>query len=244
MITPLEELSINAWPALQTILDDGWILRLANGYTRRANSINPLYPCRQPVLEKIRRGEELYRSRGLEVIFKMTPAVYPPTLDETLAAEGYRVDAQTSVQTMDLKTSDWPPQNPVSLNENLSDEWFAAFCRMSSVSPQRASTLRQMLNLIAPRHCFASILFQNQVVACGMGVLQSGFIGFYEIVTDPGFRKQGYGQAIMQALMSWGQQAGAHTAYLQVMLNNPPALRLYARLGFKELYQYWYRVKA
>jgi N-acetylglutamate synthase len=27
------------------------------------------------------------------------------------------------------------------------------------------------------------------------------------------------------------------------MCNNTPALRLYARLGFQEVYQYWYRVK-
>ena len=36
---------------------------------------------------------------------------------------------------------------------------------------------------------------------------------------------------------------GAQGAYLQVMLNNPPALALYQRLGFAEAYRYWYRVK-
>src|SRR5512136_30546 len=98
MIKVIEELSINAWPSLQTMLYDGWVLRFANGYTRRANSINPIYPSGGDVSEKIQTCEQLYRDRGLNVVFKMTSAVYPAGLDDVLASQGYAVDAQTSVQ--------------------------------------------------------------------------------------------------------------------------------------------------
>jgi ribosomal protein S18 acetylase RimI-like enzyme len=244
MIIPLEELAINAWPALQTLLVDGWVLRLADGYTRRANSINPLYPTHQPILDKMRACEDLYRSRGQNVIYKMTPAVYPADLDATLEAEGYRLDAETSVQTVELTNNEFSVQHDVILSEELADAWLAAVCRMSSIDVLRAVTLRQILSLIVPRHCYASIQQQGEIIACGLAVVQEGFVGFYEIVTDLRFRRQGYGESIMQALMHWGQQVGAQTAYLQVMKNNPPALRLYAKLGFSELYPYWYRVKA
>jgi len=47
MIQRIEELSMNALPALSTVFLNGWILRFSNGYTRRANSVNPIYPSIQ-----------------------------------------------------------------------------------------------------------------------------------------------------------------------------------------------------
>ncbi|MDB5085123.1 MAG: family N-acetyltransferase, partial [Bacilli bacterium] len=36
----IEELTLNNWQPLQTMLYDGWLLRFAGGYTKRANSVN------------------------------------------------------------------------------------------------------------------------------------------------------------------------------------------------------------
>lgn len=88
-ITLLEELSLNAWPGHHTLLYDGWLLRFSEGYTSRANSVNPLYPGSITGLEdKIKECEDFYTSKSLPAIFKLTPASFPSNLEETLASDG------------------------------------------------------------------------------------------------------------------------------------------------------------
>ncbi|MBN1887451.1 MAG: GNAT family N-acetyltransferase [Thermoflexales bacterium] len=237
----IEELTLNAWPALQTVLYDGWILRFANGYTRRANSVNPLLFSTLDVEEKIASCEQLYRRRGLNVVFKMTPSNCPENLDDILARRGYQQDALTSLQTLALGDLDGSA-GACTLTETPSADWLDASCRLSETDGQRAATLRQILGNLVPRAGFASLCHDGRVIACGLSVVQDGFVGLFDIVTDAGFRNRGFGQQLVHELLAWAKAQGAHTAYLQVMLNNPPALRLYAKLGFQEIYQYWYRV--
>ncbi len=239
-----EELSMNAWPALQTLLYDGWILRFANGYTKRANSANPLYFSTANIEEKIRTCEQFYRRQNLDVVFKMTSSVYPPNLDEILVKRGYRLDSPTSVQSLELAQVDKRPTGISTLSETPTADWLDDFCRLSKIDKRRRPILKQMLSRLIPQGGFISMPCRvGPVVACGMGVAQAGFIGLFDIVTGVNFRKQGYGRQLVLDLLAWGKEQGAHTAYLQVMLNNAPALRLYSKLGFKEIYQYWYRIK-
>jgi ribosomal protein S18 acetylase RimI-like enzyme len=100
-----------------------------------------------------------------------------------------------------------------------------------------------MLENIIPKKCFASIQLDNKVIACGMGVLEHDFIGVFDIVVDVNYRNQGYGRQLILNLLRWGKVNGAKNAYLQVMLDNLPALKLYSNLGFQEIYKYWYRIK-
>jgi N-acetylglutamate synthase len=244
MIQTVEELSMNAWPALQTLVYAGWFLRFANGYTRRANSVMPLYAFGGEPLEKVLFCEKVYADQGLPTIFKMTAASQPAELDALLAARGYQADARTSVQLLNLSRLESVPNPDVNLESLETEEWHAAFCQMSGVGVERRETHRQIVRAIIPTKCFAAARLNGQIVGCGLGVMQEKVMGLFDIVVDKAWRRQKYGEQIVQSLLSWGQQQGVRQAYLQVMCNNPPALGLYAKLGFQEEYQYWYRVKS
>jgi hypothetical protein len=71
IIKKIEELSFDSWPALHTMLYDGWVLRFANGFTKRSDSVSPLHSSTFYVHEKIQYCEMGYKNRGLEAVFKI-----------------------------------------------------------------------------------------------------------------------------------------------------------------------------
>jgi ribosomal protein S18 acetylase RimI-like enzyme len=77
----------------------------------------------------------------------------------------------------------------------------------------------------------------------GLGVLEDHFLGIFDIVVDKAYRNTGVGYHIVDNILRWGKKMGADTAYLQVLNNNIAAIRLYEKMGFRECYQYWYRMK-
>jgi GNAT superfamily N-acetyltransferase len=243
MIRTLEEISMNAWPALKTIYYDGWVIRFANGYSRRANSVNPICDSKVVIDEKIRRCEQLYKSAEQKVIFKLTDAASPADLDTVLDLKGYEPDAPTSVQTLDLAHIGRTTDDDITINDKPTEDWLRQFIVMSKTDGRYLATLQEMLGKIAPKKGFFSITRESRIVACGLAVVDKNYVGLFDILTDPAHRRQGLGTRISANMLRWGKANGAKTAYLQVMDVNKPALRLYENLGFDEAYKYWYRVK-
>lgn len=83
----------------------------------------------------------------------------------------------------------------------------------------------------------------GKVVTVGLGVCDGKWVGLFDIVTDERYRRQGFGRAMVENLLAWGRMNGAQRAYLQVHRQNDPALALYDKIGFREVYRYWYRQK-
>ncbi|NEQ27386.1 MAG: GNAT family N-acetyltransferase, partial [Microcoleus sp. SIO2G3] len=73
LIRRIEERSLNAWAAPRSILLDGWILRFADGYTKRANSVSVLYPSNRSTEEKLQICQQIYAQQNLPLIFRMSP---------------------------------------------------------------------------------------------------------------------------------------------------------------------------
>lgn len=245
LIQKIEALSMNALPALKTVQKDGWILRFANGYTKRANSINPLYPWCEELERKIEACEQMYHEQHLPVVYKLTAAACPSELDRSLHAKGYDYVGETSVQVLSLAKIGEKPEAYVESYHRKDDKWFDHYCNWNHVREADQQTLKQMFDNIVAQTCYMLINDKDGTpCACGLGVLEDGYIGLFDIVTNKKQRKQGYGTQLIESLLHWGKENGAAFAYLQVVRANKPALTLYTKLGFEEMYTYWYRVKS
>lgn len=239
----IEELSLNQWPALSTMLYDGWVLRLADGCTKRSNSVSPIYGSTLDVDQKIRHCEDIYAANQLPAIFKITPFVHPIHLDTVLEQMGYALIDTTSIQTMKLDKLAEPRIQTIKIVEHVDPEWLEQYARLDQASTHKLNTMKRMLSNINTQKGFILLYQDGQAVACGLGVIERGFIGLYDIVTDAEYRNQGIGEQLILNLLKWGRANGATNSCLAVVANNAPAQRLYAKVGFSEVYKYWYRIK-
>jgi len=128
------------------------------------------------------------------------------------------------------------------LRDEKLDDFMELSCRFSGSSIEKHQTHGEILEAMPSRRFLASLEDSGQVVACGMGVLENEYFGLFDLITAPQQRNRGYGTQLVSSLLRWAQENGALHAYLQVVGSNAPARYLYAKLGFQELYQYWYRV--
>ena len=242
MIRQLEEISMNAWPSLQTFMYDGWILRFGNGVTRRANSIVPIYESTKEVEAKIEFCERLYANHKLPTIFKITSASTPANIDKVLEKKGYAIDAETSFQTINLYAEFVIDSScEISIDSCYSDYWLQCYMDFNNHDMCNFDTYKCLLDQIRTKKGLLLLKHNNKTVGCGLGVLEGEFIGLFDIVVSPEERSNGFGKAVVESLLNWGKREGATTGYLQVMLNNTPAINLYEKIGFREAYRYWYR---
>lgn len=243
MLRTIEELSLQAWPAFEEQIYDGWILRFAEGYTKRANSVNPLYGSVIDLTEKIAYCEKAYAERGLPAVFKLTGESTPAGLDRALEVRGYDRLDETSVRVLPLKDRRIA-EGAAEQYPHVCDAWLTAYIRCAGIdNANTVEKLARILRSIPEETFFAYVRGGTGIAACGLGVLDNGYLGCFDIAVDAAHRRKGYGGRIMEGLLAAGKQKGAKTAYLQVVAGNRPAEKLYDSLGFQEIYRYWYRRK-
>jgi GNAT superfamily N-acetyltransferase len=190
-------------------------------------------------MDKIAHCEAFYRDRAMPPRFKLTAASLPAELDALLSERGYEIEAPVSVQTRPL--GDVAAPDEVKVTDDPTPDWVAANIRIGGHGTWNPALFPELLDRIVLPTAYAAVWDDDEIIATGMAVAEADLAGLFEVVTDPSQRGRGLATEVVAALLAWGRARGAATGYLQVMLDNDPALRLYGRLGFTEAYRYWYR---
>ncbi len=252
MLLRFEEISNNAWPALQTIQYDGWLIRLGNGVTKRSNSVTMLYPSTLDPSVKVDYCEKVYLSQGITPCFKVTEISTPGGIDGILEEKGYFIHSEISFQCLDIsgcsvvkETASQPIVDAFEIRtgSQCGEDWIDEFIRMNGFDKSREPVYRDIMKQMITPKCIVSVLHGEKTVAVGLGVLEEQYVGLFDIVVDPEYRRKDLGRLVVDQILGWGRSQGAETAYLQVLCENQPAISLYQNMGFREAYRYWYRMK-
>jgi len=247
----LEERGFSAWPAPQNVYFGGWVFRLGGGFTKRANSANALgdrqdlrsdsinaWTPKREFSEVRAEAERLYDSKGLPTIFRLTP-IAGADADLALAEAGYRALDPSSVMMAPLETLSSVAGVKIEPGPGLA--WLNGVTAANGVAPSQRAIHDGIVKSIALPAAFATWIVDDRAMGFGMAVLDREAVGLFDIVVQPRARGRGGGGLLTRALMAWGRENGATSAYLQVVDANAVARRLYESLGFEDAYAYHYR---
>jgi ribosomal protein S18 acetylase RimI-like enzyme len=240
LVLGLESRLINAWPSFDYQVYDGWLLRLAKGYSKRANSASPVMPGATLDDALVDHMIAHFLAANVRPTFRLT-SLQAPEVDALLAGRGFPTIEPTHVLMKEVP-EECTVDASVLLETEATKRWVRETAQSYGGDKADDSILVEIVSRIRQNAVFATLDLDDRHVAWGLGVVERGYVGLYDIVVAPELRGIGLGRRILTSLMAWGRDEGAHTAYLQVREDNEVARSLYRDLGFTEAYRYAHRV--
>lgn len=245
-IIDLERAAAAHWRGTQEEWLGDWLLRAAEGFTGRANSVLPLGDPGLPLDEALAAVTQWYRARGLPPMIAVPePLEADPlgrALDNQLSQRLWLTrpgPAFVMLADLPLGVHADPAGREVRVSDEPDDAWAARYhYRGQDHLPPVA---RKVLTS-AEDQSFVSIRSGDDVLAIARVSIADGWAGLTAVEVNPACRRQGLGVAITAAACQEAELRGISHVFLQVEVDNAPAQALYKRLGFRYSHRYHYRV--
>lgn len=213
-IRALEHAAALAWPGVEQRWLGGWLLRAGHGITSRANSAIPLDMSAQ--IADLAAVRDWYRERDLPAWLALPERLLP------IRTPGIK-PARVMVRELPAPPS---AAATVTLAQQPDAGWRRIYERDVPVDVLTAVVDGQLAFATQPDR------------AVGRGAVTSApdgtaWLGISSVRVVPAHRRRGHARAVCEALLSWGAEAGAGRAYVQVEVDNLAAIALYTSLGFR-----------
>lgn len=239
-ITELELLAHRTWPCRKEEKIGDWVLREADGFTRRANSCLAIGDAAKPLPESVIAVEAWYRERELEPCFKITSSA-PSELDMLLGEKGWTIATPSIVmnRTLGQESSSLPVE--LSASAIPDSDWLRTVSLWDGETPDKSRRHRELAQRI---HTAGYLRWTTSegLLAVGLVAMDGVESYLYDVVVHPERRGRGIGRAFCQAAMDWAASCGTRSMALQVLESNTTGQKLYSSLGFQEHHRYHYRV--
>lgn len=214
-IRALEHAAALAWPGTEQHWCEGWLLRagpgIGQGHTSRANSAVPLlFSSSTAALPAI---IDWYARRDRQPWLALPERLLP------IKAAGIKA---TRVLTRDLTPT---AAGQVALSASPDATWLRTYQRDVPTDVLTAAI-------------DGTVTFATAEAGVGRGAVTTApdgvrWLGVSCVRVAESARRTGQARTVCSALQAWGAEQGATRAYVQVLEDNAPALRLYESLGFR-----------
>ncbi|MGV0807283.1 N-acetylglutamate synthase, CG3035 family [Mycolicibacterium setense] len=215
-IRTLEHAAALAWPGVEHQWLGGWLLRAGHGVTSRANSAIPLDVSAQ--ITDLPAVLDWYRERDLPAWLALPERLLPVRTPGIKPAR---------VMVRELPPAPLPAAPPtVTLAQQPDAQWLRIY--------EREVPVDVLTGVVDGTLTFATVPDR----AVGRGAVTkapdgTAWLGISSVRVFPTHRGQGHARAVCEALLTWGVEAGAGRAYVQVEVDNHAAVALYTSLGFR-----------
>ncbi len=170
LVRACEERLVNVWPAVSTLLMDGWAVRFANGYSGRANSASAVVPgatMDAPLLGAI---ERLYREAGLRPSVRVTP-LCDGSVEPLLVTSGYRIKDQSVMMLRLLDGAGQTVDPRVRIESAPGRRWLAGVSERQEPSKRSADHLFAIVGQLRVPAAFATLAIDGREIGFGMAAI-------------------------------------------------------------------------
>jgi ribosomal protein S18 acetylase RimI-like enzyme len=231
-----------SWPAVHTERLGDWLLRASGGFSARANSVMAVDEPGVPFPDALDRVVGFYAGHRLPAWAQVVVGSGTATRFEDSGWQVARpgeADSEFHLAPVAQAARAVRPLLPeaapeVAVGTTVTPAWLATDPR-AAAQPENARAVLEGPSVVG----FATV-GDPGVVARGRVAVEGDWAGITDVWVSPDERRRGLGVVVMAALVGWAAERGATTAYLQVRGDNPPALALYDRLGFRRHHTYRY----
>lgn len=237
LVQACEERLVNLWPAAVTLMMEGWVVRMAHGYSGRANSASALAPGARFDAASLTRIEGLYRDAGLTPCVRVTPLADPSVLP-LLIERGYRLKDRAIGMIAKLNMGIQQTEADIQLDLRPARQWAEAISSFQEPSKRSPDHLLSIVGAIRLPAAFATLSVAGEEVGFGYCGVDRGLAEIGSVMIHPDHRGKGHGRRLMQALMGFAAREGATSVFLQVAETNTTARQLYRAIGFRDVYSY------
>lgn len=214
------------WPPFHVERCGGWRFGLADGVTKRANCA-----LVEDLNADVAAVTAFYREHGLRPCAQVWPG--QEGVDARLAEHGYTEVEPSLILAREL---DVKPEGlgVTKISERPTRGWTELF---GGADPSQVEGVVRILGRVR-----AAYGVHESGDGRGCAVLDGDSVAICAMVTAEAARGRGVARVVLDDLLTWAHDKGARAAYLCVVADNTPAVRLYRGAGFREVSRYHHRV--